>query len=96
MWLCMASTFETGKRLTFQMGSYNAQCLETTLYPLTTGELNASVGCYGCRAISDLGEDMMFMGIPLARLPSLVDGLERLGKKAIPDCRAKIYLPPQA
>ncbi len=95
MWLCMASAFYTGKRLSFRMGSYNAQCVETTLYPCTTGELNASLGCYGCRAISDLGEDIMFMGIPAAKLPSLVDGLEELGRKAIPDARAKIYLPPQ-
>jgi len=94
MWLCMASTFYTGKRLTFKIGSYNAQCVETTLYPYTTGELNTSLGCYGCRAVSDLSEDIMFMGIPVAKLPSLVDGLEQLGKKAIPDSRSKIYLPP--
>jgi len=94
MWLCMASTFYTGKRLTFKMGSYNAQCVETTLYPYTTGELNTSLGCYGCRAVSDLGEDIMFMGIPVAKLPSLVDGLEKLGEKAIPNSRSKIYPPP--
>jgi uncharacterized protein (DUF169 family) len=74
------------------MGSYNAQCLETTLFPYTTGEINASLGCYGSRAISDLTEDMMLMGIPVAKLASVVDGVEHLGKKAIPDSRAKIYL----
>lgn len=94
MWLCMASTFYTGKRHTFKMSSYNAQCVETTLFPYTTGEINMSLGCYGCRAVSDIGDDIMFMGIPLPKLPSLVDGLERLGKKAIPDSRSKIYLPP--
>jgi uncharacterized protein (DUF169 family)/NAD-dependent dihydropyrimidine dehydrogenase PreA subunit len=94
MWLCLAATYDTGRRLTFKMGCYNAQCLETTLYPYTSGEINASLGCYGCRAISDIGEDMMFMGIPTVRLASLVDGLEYLGQKAIPDSRAKIYLPP--
>ena len=76
------------------MSSYNAQCVETTLFPYTTGEINMSLGCYGCRATSDIGDDIMFMGIPLSQLPSLVEGLERLGKKAIPDSRAKIYLPP--
>jgi uncharacterized protein (DUF169 family)/NAD-dependent dihydropyrimidine dehydrogenase PreA subunit len=94
MWLCLASTYDTSKRLTFEMGCYNAQCLEVTLYPYATGEINASLGCYGCRAASDIGDDMMFMGIPMAKLPSLVTGLEYLGKKAIPDSRAKIYLPP--
>jgi len=94
MWLCMASTYYTGKRSTFQMSSYNAQCVETTLYPYTTGEMNTSLGCYGCRAISDLGEDMMFIGIPLEKMPTLIEGLNYLGRKAIKDCRAKVYLPP--
>ena len=72
----------------------SATGVETTLFPYTTGEINMSLGCYGCRATSDIGDDIMFMGIPLSQLPSLVEGLERLGKKAIPDSRAKIYLPP--
>jgi uncharacterized protein (DUF169 family) len=94
MWLCMASTYYTGKRSSFGMSSYNAQCVETTLFPYTTGEMNTSLGCYGCRAISDLGEEMMFMGIPLEKMPLLIQGLRHLGKKAIKDCRAKVYLPP--
>jgi len=96
MWLCLASTFYTGKRHTFKMSSYNAQCAETTLFPYITGEINMSLGCYGCRAVSDISDDIMFMGIPLPKLAPLVDGLERLGKKAIPDARFKIYLPPLA
>ena len=94
MWLCMASTFYTGRRMTFKMSSYNAQCVETTVYPLESGEINMSLGCYGCRTVSELGEDIMFMGIPVAKMPSLIDGLEHLGKKAIPDSRSKLYLPP--
>jgi len=92
MWLCMASAFKTGKRLTFQMSSYNALCLETTLNPFTTGEVNASLGCYGCRSITDFSDDLMFMGIPESKLSLLVDSLGYLGKKAIPDSRSKIYL----
>lgn len=94
MWLCMASTYYSGGRSTFQMSSYNAQCVETTLYPYTRREMNMSLGCYGCRAISDVGEEMMFAGIPEDKISSLIDGIEHLGKKAIKDSRAKIYLPP--
>lgn len=94
MWLCMASTYLTGKRMNFQMSSYNAQCLETTLYPYTTQEVNLSLGCYGCRAISDLSDDLMFMGIPLEKMEQLIEGLTHLGRKAIPDARFKVYLPP--
>ena len=39
-----------------------------------------------------MGDDLLFMGIPIAQLPGIVRGLEALGKKAIPDSRAKIYL----
>ncbi len=94
MWLCMSSTYYTGKRMSFQMSSYNAQCVESTLFPYTTGEMNTSLGCYGCRAISDIGEEIMFMGIPFSKLETVMEGLDYLGKKAIPDARAKIYLPP--
>jgi uncharacterized protein (DUF169 family)/NAD-dependent dihydropyrimidine dehydrogenase PreA subunit len=94
MWLCMAASFYTGKRFDFKVSGYNAQCVETTLIPYTSGKINISFGCYGCRASSDVGDDLMFMGIPVAEMPSLITGLIALGEKAIPDSRAKIYLPP--
>jgi uncharacterized protein (DUF169 family)/NAD-dependent dihydropyrimidine dehydrogenase PreA subunit len=94
MWLCMAASFNTGRRFDFKVSGYNAQCVETTLFPYTSGMINISLGCYGCRASSDVGDDLMFMGIPAGEMPGLVRGLEALGKKAIPDSRAKIYLPP--
>jgi uncharacterized protein (DUF169 family)/NAD-dependent dihydropyrimidine dehydrogenase PreA subunit len=94
MWLCMAASFYTGRRFEFKVSGYNAQCVETTLYPYTSGKINISLGCYGCRASSDIGDDLMFMGIPRGEMPGLIEGLEALGKKAIPDARAKIYLPP--
>jgi len=94
MWLCMAASFYTGKRFDFKVSGYNAQCVETTLIPYTSGKINISLGCYGCRASSDVGDDLMFMGIPANEMSGLVKGLEELGKKAIPDSRAKIYLPP--
>jgi len=65
--------------------------VEVTLYPLTTGEINISLGCYGCRASTDISNNLMFAGIPVDKLQSVVDGLEELNKKAIPDARSKIY-----
>jgi uncharacterized protein (DUF169 family)/NAD-dependent dihydropyrimidine dehydrogenase PreA subunit len=94
MWLCMAASFYTGKRFDFKVGGYNAQCVEVTLIPYTTGKINVSFGCYGCRASSDISDDLMFMGAPVSQMPGLVRGLVALGKKAIPDSRAKVYLPP--
>jgi uncharacterized protein (DUF169 family)/NAD-dependent dihydropyrimidine dehydrogenase PreA subunit len=94
MWLCMAASYYTGKRMEFKTSGYNAQCVETTLIPYTSGRMNLSLGCYGCRASSDISDDMMFMGIPVGKMPDLIHGLEALGKKAIPDSRNKVYLPP--
>jgi uncharacterized protein (DUF169 family) len=52
------------------------------------------LGCYGCRASSDIGDDLMFMGIPEDQMPALIQGLKELDKKAISDSRNKIYLEP--
>ena len=94
MWLCMAASFYTGRRFDFKVSGYNAQCVETTLFPYTSGKINISLGCYGCRASSDIGDDLMFMGVPVDQMPTLIQGLKELGKKAIPDSRNKIYLEP--
>jgi len=93
MWLCMAASYYSGQRFDFKVSGYNALCVETTVIPLTTGKINISLGCYGCRGASDISDDLMFMGIPLAEMPKVIQGLGELGKKAIPDSRAKIYLP---
>ncbi|MDR1015154.1 MAG: DUF169 domain-containing protein [Coriobacteriales bacterium] len=94
MWLCMSAAYYTGHRFDFHASGYNAQCVETTLIPYTSGEPNISFGCYGCRASSDVSDDLMFMGIPASLMPTVVRGLRELGAKAIPQSRNKIYLPP--
>lgn len=94
MWLLMSSSYYTGHRHDLHASGYNAQCVETTLLPLTSGEINVSFGCYGCRASSDVSDDLMFVGIPLELMETTIKGLKELGKKAIKQSRAKIYLPP--
>jgi uncharacterized protein (DUF169 family) len=94
MWLLMSSSYYSGHRHDLHASGYNAQCVETTLLPYTTGELNVSFGCYGCRASSDVGDDLMFVGIPVQLMDTVISGLQELGKKAIKQSRNKIYLPP--
>ncbi|NHM13651.1 DUF169 domain-containing protein [Xiamenia xianingshaonis] len=94
MWLSMATSYYTGHRHDFHASGYNAQCVETTLLPLTTGKINISFGCYGCRASSDVDDAMMMMGIPVTLMDDVVRGLRELGKRAIPQSRDKVYLPP--
>ena len=94
MWLCMSMSYYTGHRFDFHASGYNSMCVEAVLYPMMEQEPNITFGCYGCRAASDIGEDMMFMGVPTSKLPIVVQGLTELAKKAIPDSRMKIYVPP--
>jgi len=93
MWLCMAASYYSGRRFDFKVSGYNSLCVEATVIPYTTDEINISLGCYGGRASSDVGDDQMFVGIPLSRMARVIEGLQELGKKAIPDSRDKAYLP---
>lgn len=94
MWLCMSMSYYSGHRFEFHASGYNSMCVEAVLYPLNTQEPNITFGCYGCRAATDVGEDMMFMGVPTSLLPTIADGLTELAKKSIPHSRMKIYVPP--
>ena len=94
MWLCMSMSYYTGHRHDFHASGFNSMCVEAVLLPLENDEPNITFGCYGCRAASDIGEDMMFMGVPTRLLPMIAEGAAELAKKAIPDSRNKIYVPP--
>ena len=94
MWLSMSMSYYDGHRHDFHASGFNAQCVEATLLPYMNDEPNISFGCYGGRASSDIGEDMMYMGVPLNRLETIVKGCTELAKRAIPQSRMKIYVPP--
>lgn len=94
MWLSMSMSYFDGHRHDFHASGFNAQCVEATLLPMMNDEPNISFGCYGGRASSDIGEDMMYMGVPLNRLETIVKGCQELAKRAIPQSRMKIYVPP--
>ena len=94
MWLTMSATYYSGERYSYRVSGFNSMCVETTLIPREEGVMNMSLGCYGCRAASDVPSDQMFMGIPLKMMPTVIAGLRELSKQTIPQSRAKIYLPP--
>lgn len=94
MWLSMSMSYYTGHRHDFHASGFNSMCVEAVLLPLGNDEPNITFGCYGCRAATDIGEDMMFMGVPTRLLPMIAEGAAELAKKAIPDSRNKIYVPP--
>lgn len=94
MWILCAASFFSGERHNLNLSGFNAICVDVTLLPYQTGKLNLSFACYGCRAVSDFADDELMVGIPIKLLPEIVQGIEALSKKAIPEARNKIYMPP--
>lgn len=94
MWLCMSMSYYDGHRFNFHASGFNSMCVEAVLLPMDNDEPNITFGCYGCRAATDIDENMMFMGVPTDRLETIAQGLTELAIKAIPDSRNKIYVEP--
>lgn len=89
MWVALADIFAEGGRHSFQTGVFQATCIDSTLVPYLTGNLNANLGCYGCRDATDIPEDECLLGFAGNSLEKIVNGLEGLSEKAIPRSRAK-------
>ena len=94
MWLSMSMSYYDGHRHEFAASGFNSMCVEAVLMPLRDDRPNITFGCYGCRAATDVGEDMMWMGVPTNRLATIAAGATELAKKTIPDSRNKIYVEP--
>jgi uncharacterized protein (DUF169 family) len=89
MWLALAARFESGGRATFTTAILQATCEDATVLPFLTGELNATLGCYGCREATDLQDQEAVIGFPVRLLDEIVHGLRALGSKALPHVRSK-------
>ena len=89
MWVALASVFETGGRLTFSTAILQATCVDATIAPFLNQELNASLGCYGCREATNMAESECVLGFPIKDLEAIVAALEKLNQKAIPRVRGK-------
>jgi uncharacterized protein (DUF169 family)/NAD-dependent dihydropyrimidine dehydrogenase PreA subunit len=81
MWIANAMLFETGSpRVTANFAGMQASCGDVTAIPILKGEVNFSVGCYGCRSAGKLADEEMYVGIPIQRLGNIVNGLRGLRK----------------
>ncbi len=89
MWLCLARTFRTGGRLNFSSSIFQCCCVDVTVVPYMTKEVNISPGCYGTREATDVPLNHMFMGIPMVMLEHIVHGLKALSEKAMIRAREK-------
>jgi len=99
MWLALASMYRAGGRRAFSSGVLQATCVDATIIPFLSGEVNMSFGCYGCREATDMADDEGIIGIPGAKLAEIVSSLEGLAEKAMPRVRSKnvyeMYIRPE-
>jgi len=84
-----ASTFSLGGRVTVNMGAVQASCADSTVIPYLTGNVNISLGCFGCRKTTDIAPEEMMVGIPGAKMPEIVAAVEKMSKGPIPKSREK-------
>jgi uncharacterized protein (DUF169 family) len=89
MWLSLASIHEDGGRLSFSTSVSNGTCVDTTVVPHLTQQLNVSIGCYGCRNATNVPDHHLYAGFPGHQLEALVNALENINQKAMPRTREK-------
>ncbi|MDD2439412.1 MAG: DUF169 domain-containing protein [Methanosarcinaceae archaeon] len=88
-WVIPASTYSGGGRANFSSAAFQATCADSTLLPILTGEINLSLGCYGCRRSTDIEKDEMLLGIPFNKLKVIVEALEKLHAGPMAKARKK-------
>ena len=59
------------------MASVQAACANSTFIPYMTGDMNISLGCFGCRKTTDIGPDEMLVGIPWTKMEEVVDAADK-------------------
>lgn len=89
MWINLAAIHETGGRLSFSSAVFQACCVDVTVIPYLTKNVNVSLGCYGCRDATDIADDECLVGIPVEKLGEIITSLKALAQKAMPEARNK-------
>jgi uncharacterized protein (DUF169 family) len=89
MWINLAAIHETGGRLSFNSAVFQACCVDVTVIPYLTKNVNVSLGCYGCRDATDIADDECLVGIPMEKLGEIITSLKALAQKAMHDARNK-------
>ena len=81
-----------GNQLRFSSSVFQCCCVDVTVVPYVSGDLNISPGCYGCREATDIPPEHMFIGIPARFLDNMAESLEALSRKAMITVREKRVL----
>lgn len=90
MWIALAYlNVKGGKRIESSTAILQATCVDATIIPYVQQRLNMSMGCYGCRDATDIGHNETVLGFPIKDFDAIVEKLEFLNQKAIPNSRGK-------
>ncbi len=90
MWIALAYlNIQGGKRVESSTAILQATCVDTTIIPYKEQKFNMSMGCYGCRDATDIGNNETVLGFPFKDFRPIMENLEFLNRKAIPNSRGK-------
>jgi uncharacterized protein (DUF169 family) len=90
MWLALAYLNDKGGRLNFSTSILQAMCVDSTIIPFVTNDINMSFGCYGCRDATDAKSGEAILGFPGNKLDMVIKNLKYLKSKAIDRSREKL------
>ncbi|WMW22480.1 DUF169 domain-containing protein [Methanolobus mangrovi] len=88
-WLVPAATFFEGGRQAFSTAAFQATCVDSTIIPIVSGNVNMSLGCFGCRRSTDIRNDEMIAGIPYENLEKMIEALEKIHEGPMQKARQK-------
>ncbi|MCD6222028.1 DUF169 domain-containing protein [bacterium] len=90
MWIILAEVNRTkGRRVLSETAVLQAVCVDSTVLPFVKQRFNMSFGCYGCREATDIKEGEGIVGFPFKYFKEIVNYIEFLSQKAIPNSRSK-------
>ncbi|MDZ7613975.1 MAG: DUF169 domain-containing protein [Flavobacteriaceae bacterium] len=90
MWIALANlNVKGGQRVKSSTAILQATCVDATVIPYVNQEFNMSMGCYGCRDATNICPNETVLGFPFKDFSAIVENLEFLNQKAIPNFRGK-------
>ncbi len=80
MWISKALIYheEGPNRIMPSFAGEQASCSEATIEPIKEQVANFSLGCFGCRSTDNLGDEEMYIGIPINQVKETIDGLKNM------------------
>jgi uncharacterized protein (DUF169 family) len=90
MWVALAYlNVKGGQRVESSTAVLQAVCVDATIIPYKQKKMNLSFGCYGCRDATDIEPGESVLGFPFSDFEGIVDYVEYLALKAMPNSRNK-------